>query len=125
MKRIIIVDDDPSILDVLRLVLSQHYQVITYADGSSILAGDYEMPDLFVLDKQISGTDGLDVCRMLKGSSDTRNTPVIIISAAPGIVAMAKAAGADDVLEKPFRVKALRECIARLLHVHEGVGGQV
>jgi len=66
MKKLIIIDDDPSILDVLRLVLGESYQVTTYPDGSPILNGTFDLPDLFVLDKQLSGTDGLDLCRLLK-----------------------------------------------------------
>jgi DNA-binding response OmpR family regulator len=124
MKRLIIVDDDPSILDVFGLVLSANYEVVTYADSIPILSGNFEVPDLFILDKQLSGTDGLDLCKLLKEREDTRHVPVIIVSASPGIVAMAKAAGADDVLEKPFRVKALRECIARQLRL-QGVSGQI
>lgn len=125
MKKLIIIDDDPSILDVLRLVLGESYQVTTYPDGSPILNGTFDLPDLFVLDKQLSGTDGLDLCRLLKQGDDTHHIPVIIISATPGIQAMAAAAGADDVLEKPFRVKALRECIAKHLGVEQELSGRV
>ncbi|WP_298733387.1 response regulator [uncultured Chitinophaga sp.] len=124
MKKLIIIDDDPGILDVLKLVLGENYHVVTYPDGTAIQNGTFDPPDLFVFDKQLAGADGLDLCRLLKQNNDTRHIPVIIISAVPGIKDMAAAAGADDVLEKPFRVKTLRERIAGLLGVQQQVSGE-
>jgi DNA-binding response OmpR family regulator len=66
---------------------------------------------LFLLDKQLSGQDGLEVCQFLKSQSDTKDIPVIIISATPGISKMAMDAGADDFLEKPFQMKELLKLV--------------
>lgn len=70
-------------------------------------------PDIFVIDRQLQNTDGLDVCRYLK-SRKSVNTPVIIFSASDAIGQMAKDAGADAFLEKPFKIQTLRSMIEKL-----------
>jgi CheY-like chemotaxis protein len=52
-----------------------------YANGELLMHNDFELPDLFIIDKQLSGIDGLELCRFLKAQEATRNIPVIIISA--------------------------------------------
>lgn len=109
MKEIIVVDDDLSTLDCLRLILSRAGYVVTvYADASPLLNGDFRLPDIFILDKQLKDKDGLDVCRFLKTQESTSNIPVIMISANNlHINSKVKEAGANDFLEKPFRIKEL------------------
>src|ERR1044072_9317552 len=102
MKRIVFVDDDPDTLDALKSIFdSEEYELTLYSNGNAILEDQAVIPDLYILDKQISGVDGLDVCRFLKDQQRTRHIPVIILSASPYIKNQASAAGADDVLEKP------------------------
>jgi CheY-like chemotaxis protein len=55
--------------------------------------------------------DGLDICRFLKNQEETKDIPVIMISASPNIFELAKNAGADGVIEKPFPIKELRNMI--------------
>ena len=71
------------------------------------LKNKFTLPDLFLIDKQLSGYDGLDICRHLKNQAHTKNIPVIMISASPNIGALSKEAGADAYIEKPFEVKDL------------------
>ncbi|MBO9204346.1 MULTISPECIES: response regulator [Niastella] len=112
MKRIILVDDDPDTLDALKLIFDpDEYNLVTYSNGNAILENQTEIPDLYILDKQISGVDGLDICRFLKSGQSTGHIPVIILSASPYIKNLAKAAGANDSLEKPFSIKVLREMV--------------
>jgi CheY-like chemotaxis protein len=66
-----------------------------------------------VLDRQLSGQDGLKVCKFLKSQNTTKHIPVIIVSATPGIGKMAKEAGADDFIEKPFQIKDLLGVVER------------
>ena len=67
MKRIIIVDDDPAIQDAFRLILERtDYSVTVYSNGQALLEGNFTLPDLVILDKQLSGADGLAVCRALR-----------------------------------------------------------
>ena len=112
MKTIIFADDDPTVLDVVTLILEDDYRVVVHPNGDKLLANDFEVPDLFLLDKQLSGTDGLDICRFLKNQEPTKNIPVIMISATPNLSEQAKAAGADAFIEKPFPIRHLREMIA-------------
>jgi CheY-like chemotaxis protein len=112
MKKIIFADDDPTILDVINLIFEGEYEVTTFSRGEALLANNFIVPDLFLLDKQLSGMDGLDICRFLKTQESTKNVPVIVISATPNIDELAKAAGADDVIGKPFPIKVLRQMIA-------------
>lgn len=119
-KRIVIVEDDESILDVLEIILSKAgFETWTYADGRSVLTGDYKIPDLFLLDKQLSGVDGLDICKHLKNNPETRDIPVIMISANPNIGPLANEAGADDYIEKPFTMQRLLDTIN--LHIYNPV----
>ena len=71
-------------------------------DGDFILQGKFEIPDLFVIDKQLSGVDGLDLCKHLKSWPPTSHLPVIILSATPHLAVQIKQVGADAFLEKPF-----------------------
>jgi CheY-like chemotaxis protein len=77
MKRIIIVDDDPGVQYAFTLIFDpQQYEVIICANGNLVLNNQYPIPDLFILDKQLSGVDGLDICRFLKSQPQTNHIPV-------------------------------------------------
>ena len=118
MKRVIIVDDDPAIQDAFRLILERAgYAVTVYHNGTALLEGDFTPPDLIILDKQLSGADGLDICRILKQREATKHIPVIMLSASPYIQWPAREAGADDFLEKPFKLKELMEMIQKYVPV--------
>ena len=103
MKKVMIIEDDPAILDVLGIIFTRAgYKAIPHANGDFILLGDFDLPDLFVIDKQLQGVDGLDLCKHLKGRQLTSHLPVIILSATPHLHAQIKQAGANAFLEKPF-----------------------
>lgn len=107
-KRIIVTDDDPGIQDIFRLILEREgYDVEIMSNGNEILKNHYTLPDLFILDKQLSGIDGLDICRHLKANKKTMAIPVIMVSANPSIGSLSREAGADDYIEKPFEVRYL------------------
>lgn len=114
MKRLIVVDDDEGIQDIFSLIFSRAgYKVEVYSAGSPLISDHFEIPDIFILDKQLSGIDGLEVCRFLKRKKETQDIPVIMISANPNIENLSKEAGADDFLEKPFKMKELLEMVER------------
>jgi CheY-like chemotaxis protein len=113
MKKIIFADDDPTIQDVISLILEDNYDVTVFSSGEPLLGTNYELPDLFLLDKQLSGVDGLDVCRHLKSQESTKHIPVIMISASPNIESLARSAGADNAIAKPFPIRELRQIIAK------------
>ncbi|MES2704203.1 MAG: response regulator [Bacteroidota bacterium] len=112
MKHIVLVEDDAGIQDAAKTILERAgYRVTLYANGDALLEGAAELADLYILDKQLAGVDGLDICRYLKGQPATMHIPVIMLSASPQIMSTAKAAGADAALEKPFKLKELRELV--------------
>jgi DNA-binding response OmpR family regulator len=114
MKRIIVVDDDSSMQDIVKLILERAgYQVTIFADAVPLLENAFELPDIFILDKLLSGMDGTDVCLFLKNREDTKNIPVIMLSALPDIEEHMREAGADDFLEKPFSIKELLTTIGK------------
>lgn len=118
-KKILVADDDPSILDVLKLMLEQvgGYEVITTPDGESVLelrTTTDKLPDLILLDLWMSGIDGRDVCKSLKSDDKTKDLPLIIFSANRDVEMISREAGADDFIAKPFQMDDLLEKVARL-----------
>lgn len=113
MKRTILVaDDDEGIRDILQILLGREgYTLDLRSGGEDLLTGNFELPDLFLIDKQLSGINGLDVCRHLKNNPATRHIPVIMISASPDIAELSKEACADNYLEKPFDINHLLEML--------------
>jgi DNA-binding response OmpR family regulator len=111
-QRILVVDDEPAVTDLLAYNLRKaHYDVLTAADGHTALrlAGESK-PDLILLDLMIPEVDGLDVCRELRKSS---GVPIIMITARGEEVdrVVGLEIGADDYVTKPFSV---RELMARV-----------
>ena len=118
MKHIIIADDDPGIRDIFQIILKRAgYDVTVYSNGEALMEDTIEIPDLFILDKQLSGIDGFEVCSFLKHNESTKNVPVIMVSASPYIKNTAIEAGADDFIEKPFKIQALLQLIERYIPV--------
>jgi CheY-like chemotaxis protein len=114
MKKIIIIDDDPAIQDSVNLIFTScEYEVTVCPNGNSILAGEFEMPDMFIIDKQLPGVDGLEICKHLKSQEATKHIPVIMMSASPAISEFAKLAGAEDFIEKPYSIKEMRGLAAK------------
>ncbi len=118
MTNIVIVDDDPGVQEAIRYVFDpMTYHVTIYPNGTSILRKECPIPDIYILDKQLSGVDGLDICRFLKGQEETKKIPVIMLSASPNIEILAQLAGADTMLEKPFEIKVLRKMVESYANV--------
>jgi DNA-binding response OmpR family regulator len=116
LKHIILVDNDPGIQDAASIILERAgYRVEVHADGEKILHGNYELPDMFILDNQLTGVSGVDICRLLKNGEQSRAVPVILLSASLHVAGLAAAAGADAYLEKPFNIKELRAIVEKHL----------
>ena len=115
-KHILIADDDPGIQEMMQIILDQAgYKTTILASAEPLLENDFTEPDIFLIDKQLSNADGLKVCRFLKNRTRSSATPVILFSAGSNLSEMAEAAGADDFLEKPFKIHALLEMIEKHL----------
>jgi two-component system, OmpR family, phosphate regulon response regulator PhoB len=117
--RVLIVDDEPSIADVLAYNLTkENLEVAIAADGQSALSRAQSFqPELVVLDLMLPIMDGLQVCRQLRSDPRTKNTRILMLTAkgdeTDEIVGFNL--GADDYVAKPFRIKALIERIKALL----------
>lgn len=109
MKKILIADDDPAILEAMKLLLEDaNYQVETTLSGIDVLKLQTRyLSDLILLDIRMSGVDGCDICKQLKTQDSTRSIPIIIVSANRDAERRAKEAGADDFLSKPFQITML------------------
>jgi two-component system response regulator MprA len=112
-RRILVVDDDPNILRVMKRALTYAgYHVDEAETGESALAAAQDRPpDIVVLDVMLPGVDGLEVCRRLRATAP--RLPILLLTArdrVPDRVAGLDA-GADDYLVKPF---ALDELLARV-----------
>lgn len=121
MAKILVIDDDESILEVVAMVLeSDGYEVITspIPDYLKTLTKS-DLPDLIFLDILLSGADGRDVCRSIRENSLLKDIPVIMFSAHTGsaLEASVRDCGADNFLPKPFDIDVLL-AVARK-HIHE------
>lgn len=115
-KTILIADDDPGIVDALAQFLEEvGYAVRTTVDTTTIGALADGLPDLILLDIRMSGRDGSEICKRLKSVDATRAIPIIIFSASKDTERIARDAGADDFIAKPFDMDQLVEKIERYI----------
>jgi two-component system response regulator MprA len=115
-ERILVIEDDPPIADLLRRGLAyEGYGAETATDGETGLAAARDRPpDLVLLDLMLPGMDGLTVCRRLRAAS---NVPILILTAKDAVPDRVAGldAGADDYLPKPFSFDELLARIRALL----------
>ena len=113
--KILVVDDEPSILEVVQYNLKKAgFRVITASDGQAGLQRcRAEEPDLVLLDLMLPKVDGLEVCRILKQDPKTRHIPIIMVTvkAEETDRVVGLELGADDYVTKPF---SPRELVARV-----------
>lgn len=109
MAKILIIDDDPDILEVLQLTLEMEgFETKTNPHGEEIFNEvTLFKPDVIILDILLSGNDGRILCKKLKSGEDTKNIPVILISAHPRAKESIKESGANDFIPKPFDIDDL------------------
>jgi diguanylate cyclase (GGDEF)-like protein len=117
--KILIVDDDPDIRDVLKLTLSEeNYEILEAADGEEALRVIRSIqPDLILLDYKIPKVDGREVCRRIKKDLLLRHLPIIMVTGKGDINDKVGGidAGADDYVVKPFEPKELLARIRMIL----------
>jgi len=111
-SKILIVDDDESILLVVKKIIEQAgYEAYAFTAPSAMRSRNVR-PDLVLLDIRLAGLDGRDVCRGFKSDPLTAHIPVILISTSPSLAQDAKEAGADGFIEKPFDIRHLMNAVA-------------
>jgi DNA-binding response OmpR family regulator len=117
--KILVVDDEVYIVHILDFSLRMEgYEVVTALDGEQALEKvESEHPDLVVLDIMMPKLDGYDTCKRLKANAETRDIPIILLSAKGRNVdqRMGFEAGANDYITKPFSPRKLVEKINSML----------
>jgi twitching motility two-component system response regulator PilG len=119
-KKILIVEDEKSILKLESLLLTARgYQVQGVEEGSAAFQAVKKFrPDLILLDVMLPGLDGFEICRLLKGDRETRDIPVVMLTARSSSLDMARGAeaGACHYITKPFEsstiVETVQNCLA-------------
>ncbi|MBE7550695.1 MAG: response regulator [Anaerolineales bacterium] len=120
MKKILVVDDQPQLLELVAVTLQDNYQVLFAENGrQAIEIAQTERPDLILLDVMLYGSDldGLEVCRHLKKDPATQGIPVVLLTAGGqrSDLEAGLAAGADDYFIKPFSPFALMKKIEAMI----------
>ncbi len=112
---IYIVEDDLHIQQLIKYNLDANgFKVSVFGSGEELLSHCFDnTPDLFILDIMLPGIDGLEVCRNLKQNSNTKNIPIIMLTAKSEEFdkVLGLELGADDYITKPF---SIRELLARV-----------
>jgi DNA-binding response OmpR family regulator len=120
MRRILAVDDNDDILEVIKFVLEDFgYTVDTLSDGQYLFEKIKEhTPDLILLDIMLGNMDGRDLCKHIKEREETHKIPVIMISASHTVAStLSYESGApDDFLAKPFDIYVLVNKVERQLN---------
>lgn len=109
-KKILIVDDNELIVEVMSYILINNgYDVSSLPNGEHVIEQVQNThPDLLIMDANMPGMDGRDICKILKLNKSTMDTPVIICSAEEDLdLAMTQEGAPNDILHKPFDMTAL------------------
>ncbi len=121
-SKILVVEDDRSLAGILEYNLANAgYDVVCAFDGQDGLnKARLKLPELIILDVMIPVFDGLEVCRRLRSAPETREIPVVMLTAKSEETdqLVGFSVGADDYVVKPFSVKILLERIKSLLRRH-------
>ncbi len=119
MATVLIVDDEPPIVELVRFTLEdEHVRVVEAGDGLEALeVARAELPDLVLLDVQMPYLNGFDVCRRLRLEPELSKTKIVMLTAASQEqdLARGRAAGADLYLTKPFSPLRLLTLVQSLL----------
>jgi len=124
-ERILVVDDEEDILELVKFNLSREgYDVLVAASGEKAIdITRKQLPHLIVLDLMLPGIDGLEVTRLLKNSPETRQIPIVMLTAKgeePDVVAGLEL-GADDYVTKPFSPRILLARVRAVLRRKQDV----
>lgn len=119
MTTILVVDDEPSIVELVRFTLEDaDVRVVEASDGAeALILARRVKPDLVLLDVQMPRLDGLEVCRQLRREPAFARTPIIMLTAAGQQADRTRGlgAGADEYLTKPFSPLALLALVEAFL----------
>jgi two-component system alkaline phosphatase synthesis response regulator PhoP len=117
-KVILIVDDEPDVVEILRYNLSKsHYRVITATNGEEAVKEATQFrPDLIIMDIRMPGMSGIEACREIRLNTNLKQTPILFLTADSDEYTTMNAfeAGANHFITKPIRPVILLEMIDEL-----------
>ncbi len=117
-KKVIIIDDDVSCLDVMQLVvggMGLETHAFTTWESDTIQQIINIVPDLIILDECLLGVKGSEICTILKSVNQLRTIPVILVSGIDGLAQIAKKSLADGYIEKPFDISMVEDMVNRVV----------
>jgi two-component system alkaline phosphatase synthesis response regulator PhoP len=129
-KRALVIEDDADIAETVRYNLESEGFItrvaLTGEEGLSLALDPQDPPSLIILDLMLPGMNGMDMCRRLRRESQTRRTPIIMLTAktseADRIAGLD--VGADDYIAKPFSVRELLARVRAVLRRSEDAAGE-
>jgi DNA-binding response OmpR family regulator len=121
MKRVLIIEDEQDIVDIATIILEDEgYEVCSFSDF-----GEYEKrvnesgADLVLLDLNLQGYHGRDICKYIKGQEHLKQTSVVLMSANRDIQAIKEEAGADAYICKPFDLADFIQTVKTYINIQE------
>ena len=113
-KKVLVADDDPSIVDVMEILLVDNgYEVLITQNPDKIDVLVKQMPDIIFLDIWMSGVSGNDVCQRIKSNDLSKHIPVIMFSANRDTKEIALQCGANGFIAKPFEITEILNVIEK------------
>jgi DNA-binding response OmpR family regulator len=126
-KRILIVDDDLTVLKLLQRALSIHYDLLVAPTGYELemMVNHFE-PDLIIMDLLFPDDNGKDLCRGLRFMRDYDSVAILLLSGLDeaDVAAAAIQGGADGYMTKPFDIRTLQSTIAHIIASKQQVAEQ-
>ncbi len=111
---VLVVDDDPSIIDFLETALEEEgYLVLASVGAASLLVAHDVHPDVILLDVNMPDMDGVEVSQRLRADPTTADIPIVVMSAREHLRTTGPLMSVDDRLPKPFELARLYEMVAR------------
>jgi DNA-binding response OmpR family regulator len=113
-KTVLVVDDDPTIGELIATVLSDvGFRAVVVQDGHDVLSAAHALePDAITLDLDLPGLDGRSILQCLRADARTRAVPIVVVSAATETLPKEEEQLADSTLAKPFEVLDLIEVVS-------------
>jgi DNA-binding response OmpR family regulator len=116
-KKVLVIDDDEAVLDVMKEALVYEGFEVKIADKADDIQGMISAysPDVLLIDYILNGINGGEICHQLKENNSTGKLPVIIVSAYPRVLTSLGLYGCDKFIPKPFDLDDLVESIKSVL----------